>query len=236
MFGFVKLIFISAMMFFGCSLPSVNSLKCISVNNQECKVRPQIVNVNSEELVFFPFSIKISKCSGSCNNINDSHAKLCVCDAVKNLNVIVFNLISRTNETRHIEWNETCKCKCRLDGSVCNSKECWNGDKYRCECLIDKGIWEKRFIWNLSNCECECDKSCDIGEYLDYENCKCRKKLVDKLSEECIATVEEVKLAKIALTEHESRRGCSSCTLYIELFLITLTINVGIGGYFLYFH
>ena len=75
--GFLKQIFISAMMFFGCNLPSINTLKCISMNNQEFKVRPQIVNVTSEEPVFFPFSIKTSKCSGSCNNINDPYEKLC---------------------------------------------------------------------------------------------------------------------------------------------------------------
>ena len=85
MFEFVKQTFISAMMFFSCNLPSVNSLKCISMNNQECKVRPEIVNVNSDEPVFYPFSIKTSKCSGSCNNINDPYAKLCVPDVVKNL-------------------------------------------------------------------------------------------------------------------------------------------------------
>ena len=112
MFGFVKQIFISAMMFFGCNLSSVNPLKCISMNNQECKVRPQIVNVNSDEPVFYPFSIKTSKCSGSCNNINDSFAKICVPDIVKYLNIKVFNLMSRTNETRHIEWHETSKWKC----------------------------------------------------------------------------------------------------------------------------
>ena len=78
-------------------------LSCISINNQECKVRPQTVNVNSKGPVFFPFSIKKSKCSGSCNNINNPHAKLCVSDVVKHLNAKVFNLMSRTNETRHIE-------------------------------------------------------------------------------------------------------------------------------------
>ena len=103
MFGFVKQIFISTMIFFGCNLSNVNSLKCISMNNQECKVRPQIVNVNSDEPVFFPFSIKTSKCGGICNNINDPYAKLCVPDIIKNLNVKAFNLMSRTNETRHIE-------------------------------------------------------------------------------------------------------------------------------------
>ena len=61
----------------------------------------------------------------------------------------------RTNETRHIEWHERCKCECRLDASVCNNKQCWNKDKCRCECkeLTDKGVCDKGFIWNPSNCE-----------------------------------------------------------------------------------
>ena len=71
MFGFVKQIFVSAMMFFGCNLSCVNPLECVWMNNQECKVRPEIVNVNSNEPVFYPFGIKTSKCSGSRNNIND---------------------------------------------------------------------------------------------------------------------------------------------------------------------
>ena len=110
----------------------------------------------------------------------------CVPNIAKNVNVKVFNLMSRTNETRQIEWHETCKCKCSLDGSVCNNKQRWNDEKCRCECqeLIDKGVCDKGSIWNASNCcECECDKLCDIGKYLDYKNCRCRKKLVDKLIE-----------------------------------------------------
>ena len=131
MFGFVKWIFVSTMILLGCNLSSVNLLKCVSMNNLECKVRTEIVNVNSKEPVFFPFSIKTGKWSGSCNNINDPYAKFCVPDAVKNLNVKIFNLMSRNNETRHIEWYETCKCKCRLDASVCHNKQRWNEDKCR---------------------------------------------------------------------------------------------------------
>ena len=72
-------------------------------------------------------------------------------------------LMSRTNETRFIEWHETGKCKCRLDAIVYNNKQRWNKKKCRCESkeLIDNGICEKGFIWNLSNCECECDKACE---------------------------------------------------------------------------
>ena len=76
------------------------------MNNQAWKVRPEIINVNSNQPEFFPFSLKTSKCNGSCNNINDPYAKICVHDAMKDLNVKVFNLMSRTNKTRHkMAWN-----------------------------------------------------------------------------------------------------------------------------------
>ena len=121
MFGFVNQIFVSTMMFFGCNVSSVNSsnaaklnsipLKRVSMKNQECKIRPEIININSNEFTFYPYSVKVNKCSDSCNNINDPYSELCVPDAVKNINVKVFNLMSGTNETRHIKWHETCKCK-----------------------------------------------------------------------------------------------------------------------------
>ena len=116
---------------------------------------------------------------------------MCVPDVAKNINLKVFNLVSRTNETRDVKWHETCKGKCRLDASVSNNKQRWNEDKCRCECkeLSDKGACDKVFIWNPSNCEWECDKSCGIGEYLDYENCKCRKKLVGKLVKELLKLI-----------------------------------------------
>ena len=134
-----------------------------------------------------------------------------VSDVVKNLHVKIFNLMSRTNETKHIEWHETCKCECKFGVTVCNNKQRWNKDKCRYECkeLIDKGMCDKGFVWNCSNCECESDKACDVGEYLDYENCNCRKKLVAPVIEECTEAVEEVKLTKITLTENEDSYKCS---------------------------
>ena len=65
------------------SFTSVNSLSCISMNNEPCKARPEIINVNNNNPIFYPFSIKTSKCSGNCNNINDPNAKICVLDVVK---------------------------------------------------------------------------------------------------------------------------------------------------------
>ena len=88
------------------------------MNNQESKVRLEIVNVNSDESLFYPFSIKTSKWSDSCNNINDPYAKLYVRDVVTNMNIKLFSLMSRTNKTRHVKQHEACKCECRLDPSV----------------------------------------------------------------------------------------------------------------------
>ena len=88
MFRFVKNLFLVGLTILS-RLTNVNSLNCISMNSQECKARPQIVNVNSNNPIFYPFSIKTSKCSGNCNNINDPYAKIYVPDVVKNLNVKV---------------------------------------------------------------------------------------------------------------------------------------------------
>ena len=216
MFRFIKKVFHIRSLFLS-SLVSTTSFSCISMNNQACKIRPEIINVNSNEPVFYPFSIKTSKCCGSCNNINDPYAKTCVPDVVKYLNIKVFNLMSITNETRYIKWHETCECKCRLDGSVCNNKQTWNDDKCRCKCkdLIDKDVCDKGYAWNPRNCECECDKSCDVGEYLDYESCKCRKRLVDKLVEECTENIDEAKLAEIALFKHRNE-----CVFIVTQFLL----------------
>ena len=87
------------------------------MNNQECKARTKMINIKNNEPVFHPFRIKVNKCSGSCNNINDSYTKLCLPDVVININVQVFNLMSFSNQTKHIEWHEICKCKCTLDAS-----------------------------------------------------------------------------------------------------------------------
>ena len=101
MFGFIRKVFFTAMKFvsfnrIAFNSLNVNSLECVSRNNEECRTRTKIVNMNNNESVFYPFSIKVNKCSGSYNNINDRYAKLCVSDVVKNME-------SWSNQTRHIE-------------------------------------------------------------------------------------------------------------------------------------
>ena len=90
-FRFVKKVFFVGLTILS-NLVSTNSLSCISMNNQPCKARPEIINVNSNNPVFYTFSIKVNKFSGNCNHINDPYAKIYLSDIAKDLNVKVFNL------------------------------------------------------------------------------------------------------------------------------------------------
>ena len=100
------------MTFFNFNVLSVNFLQCVSRNNKERTTRPKIKKINNNELVFYPCSIRVNKCSGSCNNIDDPNDKFCVPDVVKNINIKVFNLMQRINEARQIIW---CRCECKED-------------------------------------------------------------------------------------------------------------------------
>ena len=122
MFVFIKKVFCMGSLFLS-NLVGTNSLNCISMKNEECKQDQKLVILMVIILYFILFNIKINKCSGNCNNINNPYAKMCVLDIAKNLNVKVFNLMSRTHETRFLEWHEKCKCECRLSAIVCNNKQ-----------------------------------------------------------------------------------------------------------------
>ena len=82
MFRIILKIFIAAMTFFSLNVLNVNSLECISMNNQECRVRPKIIYINNNEPVLYPYSIKVNKCGGNCNNINNPYAKFFIPDIV----------------------------------------------------------------------------------------------------------------------------------------------------------
>ena len=123
--------------------------------------------------------------------------------------------------------------------AVCNRQQVWNDDKCKCDCredLIEKMICDKGYAFNPSTCKCDCDKSCGIGEYLDYKSCVCKNSsMIDRLIEECTSVIEGDKIYSETLNTISSN-DCASCSLYIVLFTVFLTISVIIGGVFVYFH
>ena len=121
-------------------------------------------------------------------------AKLCVPGIVKRVNMQVYNFLMNLNETRNVLWHESCKCVCKLNSSVCNNKQIWNGDTCRCDCNEDfAGIINctKGYTWNPSTCECQCDTWWKPGQYLDHKNCICKNKLFGRVIEEFTSVINE---------------------------------------------
>ena len=152
-------------------------LKCISLNNRQCQTRPAIVDMNSNETLFYSFTVSVNKSGRSCNTINDPYAPVCVSNKVKNINAKVFKLMSVVNETKFLVHHESCEYKWKLNESVCNSKRKWNHDQCRCECkeLDDWDSCKDDYMWNSSTCNYECNKVYKIDKYLDIKNCSSKK-------------------------------------------------------------
>ena len=178
------------------SILKVRALECVSVVNQKCMPRPKILDVNEGigEALFYPYNVLVNKCSSSCNTLDNPMSKICVPKVIKNINIKVYNFLMMLNETRNVLWHESCKCVCRLNSSVCNSKQIWNSDTCRCDCNEDfAGIINctKGYMCNPSTCECQCDIRCKPGQYLHHKNCVCKNKLVGRLISECTSIINE---------------------------------------------
>ena len=181
------------------------------------------------EPVYFPYSVLINKCSGSCNDLNDPMGKLCAPDITKSINMKVYNLLMRANETKNVLWRETCKCVCRLTSAVCNKKQIWNSDTCTCDCnedFADKIICEKGYMWHPSTCACECDMWCKPGQYLDNKNCVCKNKLIGKINSVCTSFINE---SLVNADDNNVSSNDNNTNIYIGLF--SLFVFVGVVGF-----
>ena len=132
------------------------------------------------------------------------------------------------------------KCLCRLTSAICNDKQELNKNKCVCECkedLVSKLVCHKEYMWNPSTCSCECDKYCEVGQYLDYREYVCRKKLIDDLIEQC-TTVVDIEINKgtdlVNIRSDSVSRSSSSSNIYLFLFVAVLVIALlsGAGGFY----
>ena len=158
--------------------------------------RPKVLDVNEGigEALFYPYNVLVNKYSGSCNTLDNPMSKICVPKVIKNVSIKVYNFLMRLNETGNVLWHESCTCVSKLNSSVCNNKQIWNGDTCRCDCNEKfAGIINctKGYTWNPSTCECQCDKWCKLSQYLDHKNCVCKNKLVGRVIAECANVINE---------------------------------------------
>ena len=212
------------------------ALECVSVVNQKCMPRPKILDVNEGvgEALFYPYNVLVHKCSVSCNMLDDPMAKLCILNIIKGINMKVYNFLMWLNETCNVLWHESCKCVCRLNSSVCNSKQIWNSDTCRCDCNEDfAGIisWDKRYMWNPSTCECQCDMWCKPGQYLDYKKCVCKNKLIGRVTAERTSLINET-----MMNNRDNEDNDNTITnIFIGLFSVLLFIGIVYFCVFAYF-
>ena len=161
-------------------------------------------------------------------------AKICVPNIIKNVNMKVYNFLMRLNETRNVLWHKSCKCVCRLNSSVCNSKQIWNSDTCSCDCNEDfAGIMtcNKGYIWNPSTCACECDMWSKPGQYLDYKKCVCKNKLIGKVISECTTLINE------SMMNNKNNIVSNNTTenIFIGLFSLLMFIGITCFRVFAYF-
>ena len=216
---------------------NTKALECVSVVNQKCMPRPKILDVNEGvgEALFYPYNALVNKCSGSCNTSDNPMSKLCVPDIVKRVNMQVYNFLMMLNETRNVLWHESCKCVCKLNSSICNNKQIWNGDTCRCDCnenfagMINSS---KGYTWNPSTCEFQCDTWSKPGQYLDHENCICKNKLIGSIIEECSSIINETMINN---KDNNTAEFNAINYVFIRLFLLTLVICFCAFAYFKWF-
>ena len=146
------------------------------------------------------------------------------------------------------EKHETCKCICRLTSVICNDKQEWNENKWVCECkedLVSKLVCDKGCMWNPSTCACESDKFCEVGQYLDYRGCVCRKKLIDDLSEQCTSIVDmeirdgtdlmcSVTQRVVNISGDSVNNSSSSGSIYLFIFVAVLVVALLLAAGFIY--
>ena len=220
-----------------CGIIKTKPLECVSVVNQKCMPRPKLLDVNEGvgEALFYPHNVLVNKCSGSCNTFDNPMPKLCVPNVIKRVNMQVYNFLMMLNETRNVLWHESCKCLCKLNSSICNNKQIWNGDTWRCDCNEDfTGIinCNKGYMWNPSTYECQCDMWCKLGQYLDHKNCVCKNKLVGRVVEECTSIINETMINN---KDNNTAEFNAINYVFIGLFLLTLVICFCVFPYFKWF-
>ena len=198
--------------------------------------RAKILDVNEGvgEALFYPYNVLVHKCGRSCNMLDDPMAKMCVPNIIKNVTMKVFNFLMRLNETCNVLWHESCKCVCRLNSSVCNSKQIWNSDTCRCDCNEDfAGIINctKGYMRNPSTCACKCDMWCKPGQYLDHKNCVCKNKLIGRVTAECTSVINETMMNN----KKNISKNDTTTYIFIGLFLVVMVAGIACFCVFAFF-
>ena len=185
------------------------------ISNQKCDIQPTLINLHpneySQEFHYYLFAVKLDRCVGSCNIMNDLSNKVCLPNKTKDLNLSMFSMITGINESKTLTKYISCECKCKFDGRKCNSDQWWNNDKYRCECK-KHSVREKDYVWNPATCNCE------NGKYL--------ASIMDEIICDEIIDVKKTNFNKKDITYKTQ-----NCYILLVFLLITVTLLIAVSIY-----
>ena len=146
----------------------------ISLPNEECRLRPTLINVDTPAYRFYPLAVSLNRCDGICNRDKPSFRK-CLEAESTDIKLLVFNELLGHNETVTLKNHTSCQCKCAYDSSVCSKYQVWDADN--CKCVCNPSPEQKRctenYIWNPNLCQCECNALCENRKVLNELNCTC---------------------------------------------------------------
>ena len=130
MFGLIKKIFTGLIISI---VNASNHANWVLLWNQKCMTQPTLSNLHpneySQEFHYYPFAVKLERCVGCGNTLNDLSNKVCVPNKTEGLHLSMFNMIRGINESKTLTKHISCECKCKFDGKKCNSDQWWNNDK-----------------------------------------------------------------------------------------------------------
>ena len=179
------------------------------------------INVHPNEYIqefhYYPFSVKLDRCVGSYNALNNLSKKVCIPNKTEDLNLSVSNMITGANESKTLTEHISCECKCKFNGTKCNSNQWWNNDKCWCDCKKIH-LFEKDYVWNPATCNCENGKY--LASIMNDSVITC-----DEVTE---SYNEEVKTIPTNL--NEKKVTCKTQSFYILLVLLLVPIALLIAG------
>ena len=221
MFGLIKKGFIG--LFTGLVNGS-NHTKCILLTDQKYMIQATLIDLHpneySQEFHYYSFLVKLDRCVGICNTLNDLSNKVCIPDKTEGLHLSAFNMITGINESKVLTKHISCECKCTFDGTKCNLNQWSNNNKSPCECK-KHFIWENDVVWNRAICNCENRKY--LASIMDDSTIIC---------DEVMKSYDE-EIKAIPTNFNEKKVTCKTQFFYILFasLLITITLLIVVSIY-----
>ena len=106
----------------------------MSINNQQCVVRSTSIDLNTDDIHYYSFTLNVDRCDGSYDTVEDLFleycCRICIPNLTEDVDLKVFNMMKGISESKTLIKNISCEYKCEFDGTKYNSKQSWNNDKY----------------------------------------------------------------------------------------------------------